>query len=100
MACGPQCELDIPVAYGWCLLCACMLVTAMRAQDLYDQEGDKAHRRAMAPLVLGHLGYLTARWSIAICISTWSLAMPANVGNAPASGLDRLCFTHTPKGHW
>ncbi|KAI5917630.1 UbiA prenyltransferase family-domain-containing protein [Camillea tinctor] len=77
LALGPQAELDIPIAHRWWFLCICMILTTIHLQDLRDQVGDAARGRATAPLVLGHV---TVRWSIALFILGWSIAMPTAMG--------------------
>lgn len=75
--CGPCCELDEDSLCRWSLLCASMITTTIHAQDLYDQEGDRARGRQTAPLVLGDAA---ARWSVAISVSAWSVTMPLFTG--------------------
>ncbi|KAK8045565.1 hypothetical protein PG993_005589 [Apiospora rasikravindrae] len=70
-------NLDRGAAYWWFFLCASVLMTTIQAQDLYDQEGDAARRRSTAPLVLGDSA---ARWSVAVPVIAWSIAMPALMG--------------------
>ena len=75
--CGPGYDLDPDSLLKWWLLCAGMITTTIHAQDLYDQEGDAARGRKTAPLVLGDA---TARWTIAVAVTSWSVAMPALLG--------------------
>lgn len=64
-------------AYRWFFLCACVLLTTIQAQDLYDQEGDAARHRPTAPLVWGDGA---TRWSVAAAVLIWSVAVPALLG--------------------
>ncbi|KAK8131615.1 UbiA prenyltransferase [Apiospora sp. TS-2023a] len=74
---GLDAPLDWDAAHWWLFLCAGVLMTTIQAQDLYDQAGDAARHRSTAPLVLGDTA---ARWSVAIPVVAWSVAMPALVG--------------------
>ncbi|KAK8052686.1 hypothetical protein PG996_011987 [Apiospora saccharicola] len=69
--------LDYDAAYRWFFLCACVLMTTIQAQDLYDQEGDAARQRPTAPLVWGDTA---TRWSVAAAVLGWSVAVPALLG--------------------
>ena len=58
-------------AFGWTAVISAVILTTMQVQDLKDQEGDRAHERQTAPLVLGES---MARWTIAIPVLFWSFA--------------------------
>ncbi|KAH6639971.1 UbiA prenyltransferase family-domain-containing protein [Truncatella angustata] len=70
-------SVDRTAMYRWLFLCAAVLMSTVQAQDLYDQEGDSVRGRSTAPLVLGDC---TARWSVAIPVLFWSIAIPAFMG--------------------
>lgn len=65
---------DIPArSWWWLLMTSGVIGTTMHAQDMKDQEGDRARGRNTAPLVLGDM---PARWTIAIPVAVWSLVCP------------------------
>lgn len=57
----------------WLAVCAAVLLTTIHAQDLYDQDGDRARGRSTLPLDLGDA---VARWTLAVTVLAWTLAVP------------------------
>ena len=51
-------------------LISCVIFTTMHVQDMKDQEGDRARGRHSAPLTIGDW---SARWTIAVPVSIWSI---------------------------
>jgi 4-hydroxybenzoate polyprenyltransferase len=65
---------DIPASsWWWIFITSAVIGTTMQAQDMKDQEGDRARRRSTAPLVLGDG---PARWTIAVPVMIWSVVCP------------------------
>ena len=68
--------------YAWCALLAAVILTSVQAQDLRDQEGDRARGRGTLPIVWGDAA---ARWSVAGPVALWSVVCPAFWGAGPLS---------------
>lgn len=79
VAIGEQVALNVD-AYRWLAIIAAIVTTTMQVQDMEDQEGDRARGRVTIPLLLGDA---TARHSIAVLVSAWSLVCPAYWGLDP-----------------
>jgi 4-hydroxybenzoate polyprenyltransferase len=73
VACGYGTYTLTTDAYCWIAIIGAIVFTTLQMQDMADQEGDKARNRGTAPLVLGDW---TARWTIAVPVSIWSLFCP------------------------
>ena len=72
VACGASSQAEDlmgSAAFGWTAAISAVILTTMHVQDLKDQEGDRAHNRQTAPLVLGDT---LARWTIAGSVLFWS----------------------------
>jgi 4-hydroxybenzoate polyprenyltransferase len=60
-------------SWWWIFITSAVIGTTMQAQDMKDQEGDRARGRSTAPLVLGDG---PARWTIAVPVMMWSVVCP------------------------
>lgn len=60
-------------SWWWLFITSMILATTFQAQDMKDQEGDRARGRRTAPLVIGDG---PARWTIAIPVMIWSFVCP------------------------
>ncbi|KAJ5715971.1 uncharacterized protein N7483_013152 [Penicillium malachiteum] len=57
----------------WLFIIACIIISTVHLQDLYDQKGDAIRDRRTVPLVIGDTA---ARWSIAIPMAIWGIICP------------------------
>lgn len=69
-------------SWQWWLIISMVLLTTIQAQDLYDQEGDAKRGRSTVPLVLGDT---VARWTVAVPVMCWSVAVTAFWGGGGAT---------------
>ena len=70
--CGEEATLN-EAAYRWLAVIFSIVTTTMQVQDLADQEGDRARGRVTVPLWLGNA---TARYSVAVLVTAWSVICP------------------------
>ena len=84
VALGPESSLN-EAAYRWLAIIGAIVTTTMQVQDMEDQEGDRLRGRATIPLLFGDM---TARWTIAVLVPTWTAVCLAYWGpNLAASCL-------------
>ncbi|KAL5371597.1 hypothetical protein DPSP01_014155 [Paraphaeosphaeria sporulosa] len=60
-------------SWWWLFITSMILATTFQAQDMKDQEGDRARGGRTAPLVIGDTA---ARWTIAVPVMAWSFVCP------------------------
>ncbi|KAH7313890.1 UbiA prenyltransferase family [Stachybotrys elegans] len=73
----------LPRGVAWIAMTGSIVMTTIHAQDLPDQEGDKARGRRTIPLTLGQRA---ARWSLVVTVLFWSLAAPVFWGASLQGG--------------
>ncbi|KAL9106100.1 MAG: hypothetical protein Q9227_008845 [Pyrenula ochraceoflavens] len=73
MSCEPEIIRADDEYSWWLIIIVAVLSTTIQAQDLYDEEGDRQRGRSTVPLELGDA---RARWSVAIPVLVWSVAIP------------------------
>lgn len=73
VGCAPGYDLSTD-SWQWWLVVSLVLLTTIQAQDLYDQEGDAKRGRSTIPLILGDA---VARWTVAVSVMCWTVAVPA-----------------------